>query len=295
MATRRRLGAALALLLTLAACSSPSEPPPATSPAAPGRPVYAVGLRILHLTRGPVRPLPTLVFYPAAPWTPSGSGRPADQPAAGRFPLVVFSHGLKGSPERYQAALTGWAAAGFVVVAPNFPHTSQFAPDFRRSDIARQPADVRYVLESVRRLATTPGDPLSGHIDTTRMAAIGHSAGGYTTMGLFTAGHDPALKAAVIMAGWLPPMPFAGPPATMLFLQGTADPIVPVARSRQAFDRVPWPKSYLLLRHNSHATYLQPGQAGYHLMESTVTNFLRWTLNGDRTARAALPRGTTAR
>ncbi|HEY0532981.1 MAG TPA: prolyl oligopeptidase family serine peptidase [Actinoplanes sp.] len=297
MAKRRRIGAALAMLLALAACSGPPQPlpPPAERPAATTPTAFPVGLRILHLNRGSVRPLPTLVFYPAQPWTLAGAGSPVEQPAAGRFPLVVFSHGLKGSPERYQAALSGWAAAGFVVVAPNFPHTSQYATDFRRSDIVRQPNDVRYVLAEMRRLDATPGDPLAGHIDTTRIAAIGHSAGGYTTMGLFTAGHDPSLKAGVIMAGWLAPGAFAGPPATMLFLQGTADPIVPAARSRVAFDRVPWPKAYLLLRHNSHATYLQPGQTGYDLMESTVIDFLRWTLDGDQAARARLPRGTTAR
>jgi dienelactone hydrolase len=235
--------------------------------------------------------LPTLVFYPAAPWTSAGSDTPAD----GRFPLVVFSHGLKGSPERYESALTGWAAAGFVVVAPTFPHTNQFTSDFRRSDIVRQPADVRFVIDRIRRLDATPGDPLASHIDTTRIAAIGHSAGGYTTSGLFTAGHDPSLKAGVIMAGWLAPGAFAGPPAAMLFLQGTADPIVPATLSRRAFNRVPWAKSYLLLRHNSHATYLQPGQLGYNLMESTVINFLRWTLDGDAAAKARLPRGTAAR
>jgi dienelactone hydrolase len=297
MATRRRIGAVLAMLVALAGCSGPPHPPAERSPntAATAHPTFPVGLRILHLTRGPVRPLPTLVFYPAAPWTLAGAGQPVDQPADGRFPLVVFSHGLKGSPERYQAALSGWAAAGFVVVAPTFPYTSQYATDFKRSDIVRQPADVRFVLAEMRRLDTTPGDPLAGHIDTSRIAAIGHSAGGYTTTGLFTAGHDPSLKAGVIMAGWLAPGAFAGPPATMLFLQGTADPIVPVARSRVAFNRVPWSKTYLMLRHNSHATYLQPGQVGYQVMESTVIDFLRWTLEGDQTAEARLPRGTTAR
>jgi dienelactone hydrolase len=297
MATRRRIGAALATLLALAACSAPPRPPtiPAEKPAATTSAAYPVGLRILHFDRGSVRPLPTLVFYPAAPWTLAGAWSTVEEPAAGRFPLVVFSHGLKGSPERYQAALTGWAAAGFVVVAPVFPHTSQFATVFRRSDIVHQPDDVRYVLAEMRRLDSTPGDQLAGHIDTTRIAAIGHSAGGYTTMGLFTAGHDPSLKAGIIMAGWLAPGAFAGPPATMLFVQGTADPIVPPARSRVAFDRVPWSKAYLLLRHNSHATYLQPGQIGYHLMEATVIDFLRWTLDGDEAARGRLPRGTTAR
>jgi dienelactone hydrolase len=294
MATRRRIGAVVAMLfVALAGCSAPPAPPArsAANPTAAAPPTYPVGLRILQLNRDSVRSLPTLVLYPASAWTLTD----VDEPAAGRFPLVVFCHGLRGSPERYQAALTGWAAAGFVVVAPTFPYTSQFTAAFRRSDIVHQPDDVRFVLAEVRRLNATPGDPLAGHIDTTRIAAIGHSAGGYTTTGLFTAGHDPSLRAAIIMAGWLAPGAFAGPPATMLFLQGTADPIVPVARSRQAFNRVPWPKAYLMLRHNSHATYLQPGQPGYHLMETTVIDFLRWTLNGDQAAHARLPRGTTAR
>jgi dienelactone hydrolase len=297
--------AALFITLCSAACGdvaprtapTPAASAPAALPAPAAPPVtYPVGTRVLHLARGPRRPLPTLVFYPAARWTLASAGQPpVDQPAPGRFPLVVFSHGLAGSPERYRAALSSWAAAGFVVVAPTFPYTSQFTRDFRRYDIVHQPDDVRYVLAQVRRLAATPGDLLAGHVDTARIAAIGHSAGGYTTSGLFTAGHDPRLVSGVIMAGWLAPGAFAGPPATMLFLQGTADPIVPAARSRVAFDRVPWHKSYLLLRHNSHATYLQPGQIGYATMESTVIDFLRWTLDGDQAARARLPRGTTAR
>jgi dienelactone hydrolase len=217
------------------------------------------------------------------------AGRP---PADGRFPLVLFSHGLSGSAERYAPALASWAAAGFVVAAPTFPYTSEYTTGFRRPDIVNQPADVRYVLRQVRRLDVTPGDPLRGRIDGDHVAAVGHSAGGYTTAGLFTAGHDPRLRAGVIMAGWLAPGAFAGSPATILFLQGTSDPIVPVAVSRAVFDRVPWPKSYLLLRHNSHSTYLQPGAIGYAVMDSTVINFLRWTLKGDTAARSRLPRST---
>lgn len=212
------------------------------------------------------------------------------KPARGRFPLVLFSHGLSGSPQRYAAMLSGWAAAGFVVVAPIYPHTSEFTTSFRRRDIVNQPADARYVLNQVQRLNATPGDPLRGHLDIDRVAAVGHSAGGYTTMGLFTARHDPRLRAAVVMAGWLPPGVFAGPPATMLFLQGSADPVVPAAVSRAAYARVPWPKAYMLLRRNSHATYLRPGERGYALMESTVLNFLRWTLKRDQAAGRRLPR-----
>lgn len=289
--------AALVLAFVLGSCSGRSTPeatPPA--PAAvtplPADPVYPVGLRILKLRRGPARPLPTLVFYPAiVPTGRHGLGGtvPGARPAAGRFPLVLFSHGLSGSPERYASTLATWAAAGFVVAAPTYPHTSQFTTEFRRRDIVNQPADARYVLARMLRLDVTRGDPLRRHIDTDHIAAIGHSAGGYTTTGLFTAGHDPRLRAAVVMAGWSAPGAFAGPPATMLFLQGTADPIVPVAVSRATYARVPWPKSYLLLRRDSHATYLRPGGRGYARMRSTVIDFLRWTLYGDQQARGRLP------
>src|SRR3954470_23785570 len=196
-------------------------PPPAVAPAAPAPITYPVALRVLHLQRGANRPLPTLVFYPAV--------------SDGRFPLVIFCHGLSGSAERYATTLSGWAAAGFVVAAPTFPYTSEFTDDFRRPDIVNQPADARFVLRQVERLNRTPGNPLRQRIDTDHMAAIGHSAGGYTATGLFTAGHDPRLRAGIIMAGWGAKGAFAGPPATMLFVQGKADPIVPAASSRRLF------------------------------------------------------------
>ncbi|MFC3741865.1 alpha/beta hydrolase family protein [Paractinoplanes deccanensis] len=230
------------------------------------------------------RPLTTLVFYPAArPTAGHGGGRSGRAktqrvPAAGRFPLVLFSHGLRSSPERFAAALSSWAAAGFVVAAPTYPHTSEFAPRFDRGDIVRQPDDARHVLREVLRLDVDRRDALSGHIDTERIAALGHSAGGYTTSGLFVAGHDPRLRAGVILAGWAAPGAFAGPPATMLFIQGKADPVVPVKVSRAAYDRVPWPKSYILMRRDSHGTYLRPGDRGYAAMLATTTDFLRGTL-----------------
>ncbi|XVU24592.1 alpha/beta hydrolase family protein [Actinoplanes sp. CA-054009] len=282
--------AALALSLLTAGCVGGTEPAP-VKPAVERGAVpaarelsYPVGLRILHLKRGE-RPLTTLLFYPAA--RPSG-GDPGG-PAAGRFPVVLFSHGLRSSPVRWRAALTAWASAGFVVAAPAYPRTSEFAREFRRDDIGRQPDDARFVLREVVRLDRDRRDALSGHLDTGRLAAVGHSAGGYTTSGLFVAGHDPRLRAGVIMAGWSAPGAFAGPPATLLFLQGRADPVVPPAASRAAYDRVPWPKSYILMRNDSHGTYLRPGDRGYPAMLRTTTDFLRSALYGDEAIRLRRP------
>jgi dienelactone hydrolase len=323
----RRLVCITALVIALAAggCSNPpagsptaaAPPPPAAVTPLPAYPSYPVGVRVLDLHRGQSRPLPTLVFYPAladpaaaAAAQPTGGfllaarQKPKAQtgaaraevglpPAAGYFPLVLFSHGLSGSPDRYAPALADFAAAGFIVAAPTFPHTSEFTTHFRRADIVNQPDDARFVLSHVLRLNDTPSDPLWHRINVRQIAAVGHSAGGYTTTGLFTAGHDPRLRAGVVMAGWAAPGAFAGPPARMLFLQGSADPVVPRTVSWAAWNRILWPKAYVLLRRNSHSTYMQPGDLGYATMHSLVTDFLRWTLNGDEAAHRRLPRMVT--
>ena len=91
---------------------------------------------------------------------------------------MLFSHGLHGSPERYAPAAASWAAAGFVVALPAYPHTSVGAGDFEREDIKNQPADAAYVITKVRDLGSKAGDPLDGRIDGDRVAAVGHSAGG---------------------------------------------------------------------------------------------------------------------
>lgn len=291
------------------------------SPEFSSRQDCAVGVRALALGRSADRPLRTLIFYPAVsaapgPGAPGGSAAPSGtasdktgtgravaggcgprgvevvegaDPAVGRFPLVLFSHGLRGSPERYSAAVASWAAAGFVVAAPIYPHTNENAAHFDRADIANQPGDAAYVIKRVRRIDRSAGDPLAGHIDVDRVAAVGHSAGGYTTTGLFAAKHPTWLRAGVVIAGWLAPGAFAGPPATILFLQGERDTVVPLARGRAAYDAVPWAKSYVLLPDGWHADYMAPGGRDYPLMDATVIDFLRWTLDGDEAARLRLP------
>ena len=160
------MGCLVTLVLVLTGCGGPPGtrpvPPAAAAPApwsvAAAEATYPVAVRVLRLRRGPGRPLPTHVFYPAA-------AAHSERPATGRFPLVLFSHGLSGSPERYAATLATWAAAGFVVAAPRYPYTNEFAVPFRRADIVHQPADARFVIDRVRRLGSTRGDPLWHRID----------------------------------------------------------------------------------------------------------------------------------
>ena len=104
---------------------------------------YAVGVRTLTLDPALGAPLPVTIWYPAS----------TDQVAAGRFPVVIYSHGLGSRPELHAGLTTRWAAAGFVVAAPAYPHTRR-AP-------ATSPGPT-YATSRPKRLAT---DPAPGGLD----------------------------------------------------------------------------------------------------------------------------------
>ena len=171
------------------------QPTPGSAPAR----AFALGRRDFSFDRGAGRPLPTRVWYPAQGDAPAVAD-PVDgaMPAEGRFPLIVFSHGLTSNPNDFAALLSRWAQAGFVVAGPVFPHTAYGVADFDQNDIVNQPADVRHVID---QLLALPGDPLREVIDPNRVAAAGHSGGGITTAGLFSAERDERLKAGVVIAG----------------------------------------------------------------------------------------------
>lgn len=213
-------------------------------------------------------------------WTP-------DRP--GRYPAVLFSHGLNGTPEEFAPLLKGWAQAGFVVIAPAYPNTTRGASDFDVYDVLNQPADASYVLGQV--LAGAPGK----RIDTNRLAAAGHSAGAITTVGLFTAARDPRLRAGVILAGSGLGVgtAFSGTPAALFFVHGDADPLVSYASGKATYDLVPWAKAMLTLPGGNHNDpYLRPGDPEYQTVAKSTLQFLRLELYGDADARTSLAPST---
>ncbi|MGC4744459.1 alpha/beta hydrolase family protein [Micromonospora sp. DT201] len=240
---------------------------------------YAVGVRTLTLDPRSARPLPVTIWFPAA----------ADGVADGRFPVVVFSHGLFSRPDLHAGLTTRWAAAGFVVAAPAFPHTREGAAEFSRADVRNQPADGWRLIRHLSRLDRNRTDPLAGHLDLTSIAAAGHSAGGFTTSGMFSEGHPARLRSGIVIAGGGLPGSFAGPAAPVLFVHGTADAVVPVTVGQAAYGRTRGPAAFLSLLGQDHGAYLTPGDPGFAPVLATTTDFLRWTLYGDQTAGARLP------
>ncbi|PWU50681.1 chlorophyllase, partial [Micromonospora globispora] len=277
----------------------PGAPPKATTPAprvpaghAPTE-AFAVGVRQLKLNRDGDRPLPVTVWYPAR-GEADGTPERSVAAATGRFPVVMFSHGLGARPEDYQLLLSRWASAGFVVAAPKFPHTGQ-GGDGNVLDVLNQPADVSYALTQVLALDTKAGDPLRGRLDTERVAAAGHSAGGVTTIGLFTAGRDERLDAGIVFAGTGLGVgtAFAGAAAPQLFVHGEADEVVDYAAGKAVYDAVPWPKAMLSLPKGDHGRALLTDGKALRVVSDTTVEFLRWTLYGDAAAKKRLPADAT--
>ena len=257
--------AAPSSVITTPAAPSPRQalvtPPAGNAPAT----TFRIRERKLRFSRGTDRPLTTTVWYPDAP---------------GPFPLILFSHGLTSEPSAYAALLTAWARAGFVVAAPAYPHTSQGAGDYDPVDVLNQPADASYVITRMIALDTE-----NGRINPARIGAAGHSAGGITTIGMFSGDRDHRLAAGIVLAGrQVFRVPFAGPPAALLFVHGKLDRTVPYADGLAAYRAVPWSRAMMAVTKGGHVAITKD----YGPVIATTTDFLRWSLYGDVAARGRL-------
>ncbi len=214
--TPRRLGGQLAaaVVALLAACSAavaaigPARniDPARVSFAAAGE--HPVGYLHVSEVRAGVKPLGIHVWYPAQPGTVAapirysvpnkgrallgvpgrrvvniGSAAANALPATsqGPFPVVVFSHGFGLSPTFYNTLVEHYASRGFVVLGPE--HNEAMDPSFGGlwKALVDRPGDIHRTLDKAAAL-TAPGGRLQGLLDMSRVAAVGHSYGGYTAL-----------------------------------------------------------------------------------------------------------------
>jgi prepilin-type processing-associated H-X9-DG protein len=257
---------------TTKATAKPTAKPQLTQKAAPTKPL-AVRTEQLSLARGSDRPLPTTI------WRPKTKTRTG----ADDYPLILFSHGLNSTPQAYTELLTTWARAGFIVAAPAYPHTSAGVSSYNPVDVFNQPADAGYVLTQVLK-------HLGPAVDAHQIAAAGHSAGGVTTLGLFSGNRDDRLKAGVVLAGrQIITTPLSGPAVPLLFVHGKRDRTVAYADGHAAYDAVTWPKAFLTVTDGGHVAT----GAELDVVATTSTDFWRWSLYGDQGAKSRLPDDAT--
>ncbi|SFF33706.1 Predicted dienelactone hydrolase [Paenibacillus algorifonticola] len=99
------------------------------------------------------------------------------------LPIILFAHGFGSSLDGYGPLADFWAAHGFVVIQPT--HLDSRTVGLPQDD-PRKPRLWRFRVEDMKRIldqldlieSAVPG--LSGRLDRSRIAAVGHSFGGQT-------------------------------------------------------------------------------------------------------------------
>lgn len=156
------------------------------------------GFRQLDLTDPHERTLKLAVWYPSATSgkVEKAGNNPAfegvfvtrnAQPASGPHPLLVISHGYNGNWKNLAWIAQIMAMQGYIVAAPDHPGTTTFNqdPDEARK-LWQRPRDLTRVINFI-----TDASQLIGKTDNDRIAALGHSLGGWTVLSLAGAQFDP--------------------------------------------------------------------------------------------------------
>ena len=179
-----------------------------------------------------------------------------DPSAAGRFPLVVFSHGSGGFRAQSWTLLESLASQGFVVVAPDHVGNTALDDLFGTRDpseviAANRPRDISFVIDEVAGWAADPTSRYGAVIDPQRIGVAGHSFGGFTALAVaggfddYTA--DPRVDAIMPIAaaaGGLSDDELAAISVPTFLLSGTDDVTVPLANTVRAWGLISTKEAY---------------------------------------------------
>jgi acetyl esterase/lipase len=173
----------------------------------------------------------------------------------GPFPAVLISHGLGGNAHSFgmmkAREMVQW---GMVCIAPNYTHTGQGGD---RAQFGASAENIRRASICLDLLRTLP------EVDSTRLAAYGHSMGGFVTIGLASTKVDAVKAAAITGSGISPQDGYAAPSAKaaekirtpFLMLHGANDNVVRPEQSaalKQVLDENKVPNDRLIADGQGH-------------------------------------------
>ena len=211
---------------------------------------------------------------------------------SGPLPLVVFAHGYDSEPEVYEPLLDEWAAAGYMVAAPECPGSAHDLPGNPVPDYAAQARDISFVITSLLSGST-------GQVDPHEIAVAGHSDGGtaVTIMALNAPYADPRVKAYLNLAGQIPP-DVPGPwattttPGDLLVAVGDDDQYGNLALSTAMFGAAKMPKVLLTVPGGDHLGTFVASSPTAEAVRAATTRFLGAVFGaGPQGATAAQLRG----
>ncbi|MDK3161113.1 hypothetical protein QPK87_31820 [Kamptonema cortianum] len=110
----------------------------------------------------------------------------------GKYPVIIFSHGMGGSLAAGGPLTDYWVERGYVVIRPTHEDSIQYASPEERAaflrregrilgDSRQRPADVTFVLNELGNLEKQVPE-LKGKMDSSKIGMSGHSYGAWTTM-----------------------------------------------------------------------------------------------------------------
>lgn len=201
------------------------------------------------------------------------AGRDADV-ADGAFPLVAFSHGFSGFRLQSTGLTSHLASWGMVVVSSDHPSrdlahlTDMLSADTRPADTSV--AELTGAIDLILQENSTDGSRFFGAVDDTRIATLGHSAGGGTAYRVALA--DDRVDGYVSMASGVslgrgndststtlePTTTMAPeyPEKPSFFIAGTADGIADAEElTRPSFEGAPSPSLLWLIEGAGHLAF----------------------------------------
>ncbi len=147
----------------------------------------------------------------------------------GPFPLVIVSHGYPGSRTFLTYLTENLASKGYVVAA--IDHTDSVFGAVREfsSTLLNRSNDQLFTIDALSRQAKESGNFLNGIVDSSKVAIVGYSMGGYGAVQSAGAGLSPnGLPAKLVPGKYLEPLT-AGNPAFQALKRDNLKAVVAIA------------------------------------------------------------------
>ncbi len=194
--------------------------------------------------------------------------------AEGRHPLLVFSHGFRGTSDQSVYIMEACARAGYIVAAINHkdallggqangirPPRAIDLEDWNDTHYSDRSHDIVMLLDALLAWNNTAGNAWEGRIDPDAIGAIGHSLGGYTVLGMagaWPSWRDERIKAVVVYSPNVHPFRMNGELESItipVMMQGATLDIGISQYLLSIYRRLECPKHYLILEGATHLAW----------------------------------------
>ena len=165
-------------------------------------------------------------------WYPSSKEQPT-KISGKEHPLIIYSHGFSSDKTEGTHIAELLASHGYIVMAPDFPLTTMFAPGDGPAiqDVVNQPGDVSFLIDTMLQWNINQNHQFSNAINPGKIGVAGLSLGGLTStlVAFHPAMADQRVQASISIAGpsvMFGPRFFQHRSTPFMMIAGTADSLV---------------------------------------------------------------------